>query len=404
MVTNGEGTPRPLRFAVTSMYNGHVNRGMESWADQFCRHLADLGHECILIQGGARMESDAPFRTVSVHYERPDRSGQRTQSPLAGQLRRYALYRHVMALCEQFDRRGREHLAFAARTIVPLARFRPDVIIPMNGVWPIIAAQVYRATARRARIVLVGQNAYDDTMRVAPLLGVHGMVALTPDVLEEIKAHSKVPCALIPNGVDVRGFHETPAAHVDLERPIVLVTSALTPYKRVELAIEAVARTNMSLLVLGDGPLRQRLCDRGSRLLGPGRFLHLPSVPFAEVASYYRAADVFTLPSESLEAFASVIVEAMAAGLPVVVNDDPRRKWIVGDYGETVDPADIQCYAGALSRAASRGKAGTIPDSVNRFDWPALARRWADFCRGILPAEVMAGRGERGATGADGQR
>jgi glycosyltransferase involved in cell wall biosynthesis len=49
-----------------------------------------------------------------------------------------------------------------------------------------------------------------------------------------------------------------------------------------------------------------------------------------EVADYYRAADVFTLSSTAAEGFGIAIIEAMAAGLPVVVNDDPYAAGSLG--------------------------------------------------------------------------
>lgn len=82
---------------------------------------------------------------------------------------------------------------------------------------------------------------------------------------------------------------------------------------------EVAARfPNAILLIGGKGPLRgeleARIADYGLtnkvRLLG--------YIPDNDLASYYQAADLFVVPSQALEGFGLITVEAMAAGLPVM--------------------------------------------------------------------------------------
>jgi glycosyltransferase involved in cell wall biosynthesis len=154
----------------------------------------------------------------------------------------------------------------------------------------------------------------------------------------------------------------------------------------------------MSLLLLGDGPNAQHVDHLAHALLGPERFLHLPKVPYDDIPAYYRAADVFTLPSIPGEAFGIVILEAMAAGLPVVVSDDPVRRWIAGDRGWFVDAQDTASYAEALLGAAKMGTGTVDPSYLARFDWATVAREYEQFfeqIRGCGRGQLRDGMGPR---------
>jgi glycosyltransferase involved in cell wall biosynthesis len=254
--------------------------------------------------------------------------------------------------------------------------------VPANSFWTIIAAKIAGwCTGGRARIVVASQAGWSQFERDALRLGIDGFVAIQPHVYHCAVRfeRGRTPIQLIPNGVDIEHFARGPKAHVDLIPPIVIVVSALDDYKQVDRAVQAVARAGMSLLLLGDGPNAHRIDRLAHALLGPQRYLHLPKVPHYEVAAYYRAADVFTLPSTAGEAFGITILEAMAAGLPVVVNDDPVRRWIVGEYGWFVDARDTNAYAHALISAATAQPNAAIETHLAQFGWPVVAAKLARF-------------------------
>jgi len=90
-----------------------------------------------------------------------------------------------------------------------------------------------------------------------------------------------------------------------------LVVSALVPYKRIEVAIDACARANVPLKIAGDGPERSAL-ERYAR----GRAEFLGRLSDDEIRTLYRRAAVVLLPGE--EDFGIVPLEAQACGRPVV--------------------------------------------------------------------------------------
>jgi glycosyltransferase involved in cell wall biosynthesis len=140
-----------------------------------------------------------------------------------------------------------------------------------------------------------------------------------------------------------------------------LIVSALVPYKRIDVAIEACRLANVPLLVVGDGPERPALQRRaGADVTFLGR------VPDAAVRDLYRRAAVTLLPGE--EDFGIVPLEAQACGRPVVAaaRGGARETVLDGETGLLVDEAGAAAFADGIERALDR-----------RFD-PALIRTHAE--------------------------
>ncbi len=109
--------------------------------------------------------------------------------------------------------------------------------------------------------------------------------------------------------VDVAFFRpsDTPPARGDF----LLAVGALVPYKRYDLAIEAAARLNRRLVLVGRGPEEARL-----RTLAPASVEILSGQSPEQLRDLYRSCAVFLQPGE--EDFGIAAVEALACGAPVV--------------------------------------------------------------------------------------
>ncbi len=309
------------------------------------------------------------FRTVALNMQ--SHTGVDKLAGLAG---------NILARCH-LTSSERDLAQFSLRALPHVLAYRPDIIMLANHFWPVIAAKATRLLGGTSRIVVTSQVGWWYVTQDDLRLGIDGFVAIQPKTYESAAqfSHGATPIRLIPNGVDIERFASGPIADVPLAKPVVIVVAALVDYKRVDLAVRAVAQAGMSLLLLGNGPNAADVTALAHTLLGPQRFLHLPDVPHNEVANYYRAADIFTLSSTEAEGFGIAIIEGMAAGLPVVVNDDPVRRWIVGQCGLFVDPEDTSSYAQALRSTIGMRKLLSANCDLSRFDWQTVARQHAAF-------------------------
>lgn len=191
------------------------------------------------------------------------------------------------------------------------------------------------AALRRARLVAVGS---------ARFLGVS-------HELRGFEAKTRV----IPFGIDDARFR--PSAALDARvhelrarwagEPVVLAVGRLVPYKGLEVLLKAAEGLELRVVLVGEGPEVLRL-----RALAGPRTTFEGRVSDADLAAYYRMADVLCLPSVTIaEAFGIVLLEGMACGLPLITTALPTGVSDVNRDGVTglvVPPGDVGALREAL--------------------------------------------------------
>jgi glycosyltransferase involved in cell wall biosynthesis len=136
--------------------------------------------------------------------------------------------------------------------------------------------------------------------------------------------------------------------------PYALMVSALAPYKRVDLAIEACRRTGIELRVVGDGPERERLARLAERAGGRTRLLG--RLDDGALRDLYRGARCLVQPG--VEDFGIASVEALACGTPVVAAARGGVLDVVEDgrHGVLYDDREgAAALAGAIDKAMQFG-------------------------------------------------
>lgn len=262
-----------------------------------------------------------------------------------------------------------EMLTFTLACLPSMLREKTQLMFPVNGIWGAIGCRFLRFFKGIPFVYATQGGKEPLILKQKPNM----VFALTPEVFTWIKKNfPKIKVVLVPNGVDTEKFSpKVRPAKPDLERPIFLCVAALIPGKKIDLAIKAVSRFKKgSLLVVGDGPLKNRLEDLGKRLLGKKRFL-IQKFPHGRMPHVYTAADVFTLPAID-EPFGIVYLEAMASGLPVVAPNDESRRYIVGKAGILCDVENEDKYTYALEKAL-RLDFGDLPrKQAEKFSWEKI--------------------------------
>ncbi len=169
-------------------------------------------------------------------------------------------------------------------------------------------------------------------------------------------------CRVIPYGVVVDKFachseSEVQAIRQRFGPRIVLAVGRLVYYKGFEYLIRAMAGLeaaglDATLLIIGTGGLRDALSKEIQNRGLQSKVYLLGAVNDEQLPNYYRAADLFVLPSvERSESFGIVQLEAMACGKPVINTQlDSSVPFVSenGITGMTVPPKDVDALAGAI--------------------------------------------------------
>jgi glycosyltransferase involved in cell wall biosynthesis len=133
-------------------------------------------------------------------------------------------------------------------------------------------------------------------------------------------------------------------------------------------------RPDLRLLIVGDGPERGRL-ESYARELGVAAEFRA-TVPYDEMPALYAGAEALVLASLPTkgweEQFGMVLIEAMAAGTPVVACASGAIPEVLGGAGTLVEPGDWRGIARLLAEGAPAGGA-----DLERFSVPAAAERTA---------------------------
>jgi glycosyltransferase involved in cell wall biosynthesis len=161
-----------------------------------------------------------------------------------------------------------------------------------------------------------------------------------------------------------------------------LIVSALVPYKRIEVAIDACDRAGVPLTVVGDGPDRSAL-----ERYAAGRATFLGRLPDEEVRTLYQRAGIVLLPGE--EDFGIVPLEAQACGRPVVaLNRGGAIETVIpGTTGILVDEGSPDAFAQAVTEAlATRYDTGAIRSHAERFG----RARFGDQVEALVTAPAQA--------------
>jgi glycosyltransferase involved in cell wall biosynthesis len=240
-----------------------------------------------------------------------------------------------------------------------------------------------RAAARRADKVITGTEA----------------------AAAELREYTRLPSSLISvvaYGVDPNDYRsgEEPVTSVLRrfgldESPYVLWVGSLEPRKGIGVLVGAMARlaagTNAARAGKGTAAGRGTALAlagyagwQNARLIPPGQrdqlgaSLHqLGPVTEEELQALYAGATVFAFPSFH-EGFGLPVLEAMAAGTPVVASDIPALREVAGDAAVLVPPGDVEQWAGALedlldsaSRRSELAEAGRRRAAL--FPWARTA-------------------------------
>ena len=270
-----------------------------------------------------------------------------------------------------------------------VSRWRGTLVITEHAYFSYEARVEHRGTLRLRIMPWLARRLYP---RADAIVGVHE--AVIRDLINEVGVSLEgLPRTAIPNGINldrVRQLSCDSAEHPWMHRSdiqVLLYVGRLAVQKNICLLLTALANLpadqDVRLLVLGEGPERDRVTDIVSDLSLTGRVELLGHVsnPYA----FMRGADLLVLPSRE-EGFGLVLVEAMASGCPVVAtacSEGPVDILENGKSGVLIPPNDVEALTAAVSQL--------LTDPARRADLSARGlTRANDFSAERVVAQWLA--------------
>ena len=235
----------------------------------------------------------------------------------------------------------------------------------------------------------------------------HGRIAVSTAARDFARTLSPGEYRIIPNGIEVAQFqasHVQPfQEYLDDGKLNILFVGRLEKRKGFRYLLRAFrtvkeAVPEARLIVAG-------AFDREDResYVRYARHFRIRDVKFVgyiseeEKARWYRTAHLFCAPSTGFESFGIVLLEAMAAGTPVVATNIAGYRDVIrqGVTGELVPPEDDDALAGALIRllrnpARREALREAALREVGRYDWSRVSREVESFYREVLAREGRA--------------
>ena len=231
----------------------------------------------------------------------------------------------------------------------------------------------------------------------------HGRIAVSGAARHFISRYFPGEYRVIPNGVDLERFaNAEPYEELRDGTLNILFVGRFEERKGLTHLLQAYHRlrkrkVDARLLVIGAGP-KLREYKRFVGLRGIRDVEWLGRVSDEDKVRYFASADIFCAPNTGQESFGIVLLEAMAAGVPIVASDIHGFKRVVerGVQGLLVEPKNPRALAAALYRLAGdpdlrhdMGEAGRL--RAPEFTWDRVTERIVDFYYETR-AEVLARR------------
>ncbi len=183
---------------------------------------------------------------------------------------------------------------------------------------------------------------------------------------------------VVPTGVDIEKFSGAGALDrselgVSNEDFVIVYAGLLVPRKGIDIMLKVVKRLeegDVKLLLVGDGPKKKEYIDLAEKLeiRDKVKFLGWRK----DIPNILKSADLLFLPSRG-EGLPGIVMEAMAAGLPIVASDIPCVPDLVedGKDGFLCRMNDIECFAEKIKNVNKEmGDKGA--EKIKEFSWDKL--------------------------------
>ena len=363
-----------MKIAMVSPYDFTWPGGVTAHVTQLARELGRFGHEVQVLapHSPARQnENDEPFVALGRSVPLPS-GGSTARVSLS-----WWLYPKVRALLkrEAFD---------IVHLHEPMAPILPLCVLEFSDA---VNIGTFHASYKH-------DHMYRSTQ---PFIKrwhqrLDGGIAVSPAALRYVNNTFPGEYKIIPNGIDLDHFSTKAAPWPEYQdgKTNILFLGRLEKRKGLRYLLEAYSRLkwehpNIRLIVVGPGsPDKESHSVLGGR--GLQDVVFTGAVPYGDLPRYYASADIYCSPATGGESFGIVLLEAMAAGKPVVASNIEGYAGILthGQEGLLFPRKNTESLADALGSLIRdpelRSKLGAQGlKSVAQYRWDRVASQVEDF-------------------------
>jgi phosphatidylinositol alpha-mannosyltransferase len=360
-----------MRIGIVCPYSWDVPGGVQAHVRDLAEKLIELGHDVsVLAPGEDETPGLPPYVVVAGEAW--------VRIPYNGSVARMQFGLVAAARVRRWLRNGDFHVVHVHEPAPPSL----SLLACMIHDGPIVAT--FHSSLVRSRFL----SAFDTVLQ--PFLEkISGKIAVSPAARKVIVEHLGGDAVVIPNGVAVAHFADAPPlpGYPRDGGTIGFIGRYDETRKGMDVLLAAAelmlpARPGLQLLVAGRSEDDDYLSDMPPELAA--RIEVLGQVSDADKARMLRSVDVYCAPNTGGESFGVILLEAMAAGAPIVASDLPafRRVLAGGTAGRLFRNRDAPALAAALGEL--------LDDPQLRADLAtAGARAVAPYDWSIIVAEVL---------------
>ena len=224
-------------------------------------------------------------------------------------------------------------------------------------------------------------------------------IAISQDEVEKCSRNYGYKPLLIPVGVDTGRFNssvdgtEIRKRYAKDTEKLILTVCRLEPRKDIPTLVSAaeivsIKDPSIKFVIVGEGISRKGIEKMVRELSLTDKVMFAGEVSDEELPMYYRACDLFVLPT-LYEGFGIVFLEAMACGVPIVSTNVGAISEVVGDCGVLIPPQCPEILAEKILEIIENGELrkklvmrGT--EQVKEYDWDRLILKYEKAYQSVL--------------------